>query len=208
LREPCSLLYSVALKAENDTYGDIIILKNVTGRTTVFTLEMFNYIEHNIKRYKYVAKLDPNTFINIKDFWNIYLNQTVQDLNYALISLYGRTSQEVSLPKSGFKALSWKLMLNLNRLYEAVDVITDVDNVQIRLYLYDAGIDFKEVELISETSKRWPVKKVPNDTLVLYGLKDEKEYILVANCFNSSGVNTHYINFMESRNWDDSLLYF
>lgn len=204
--------YLEAIRNENETYGDIIALtafndsREASRRYKPF--EWFKYVEKNIQTYKYVAKLDTDCFLNIPVFWDKYFNQTVQELDYAIIALFIEQLGKLVWPMGAFEAISWKTMLLLNRLYERVNFTDEAEDLQLGWYLHDAELIYTRVAFPSEVAydfrigcnPSW-ISDVPYNALRVHELKAEKDYINVANCFNASGVDRDKVDYMRSYNW-------
>jgi len=205
-------VYEEALKLENQTYGDILVLDFDDSRETSRSIkpyEFYKHVEKHMGVWKYVAKLDGDCFLNIPDFYKTYFNESTQSLGVALISLMIKGLGRFDWPMGAFEALSWRLMLFVNRLYENVPRTTWEEDLQLGWYLSDAEVDYIQVALDNEraydfrpgTHPHW-VTDVFYNAVRVHELKVEKDYVMVANCFNATGVNIAQIDRMRAANWD------
>jgi hypothetical protein len=192
--------YHQAITYENNTYGDLIILDNVPddreNARTIKPYEFFKYIEKNLPVYKYIAKLDTDCFLNIPMFWNNYFNETVQELEYAIIGLFIKGLGRFEWPQGGFELISWKIMLWLNKFYPSVPRSADADDLQLAWFLYDAEINYTKVEFDPVSSYDFRsgcnaeyITDVFPYSMRIHELKVENDYLNVASCFTSDGVN-------------------
>ena len=131
--------------------------------------------------------LDTDCFVNIPAFWKGYFNETVQELDYAIIALFIEQVGQFIWPMGAFEAISWKTMLSLNRLYEKVNITDEAEDLQLGWYLYDAEINFTKVAFPTELAydfrqgcnpSWW--SDVSDNALRIHELKLESDYINVA----------------------------
>jgi hypothetical protein len=201
------IVYREFLKLENDTYGDIIFLEDFhedrKNARAVKTFEFFDYVEKHMGMYKYVAKIDTDAFLNVKDFINDYFNETIQEMQYSMIAV--QLIRRFQWPQGGFLALSWKLMLLLNRFYNYVHRSHYAEDMQFGWYLYDAAVEYDFIGLDKETSfdfkVPWGKNDVPYNALRVHEMKTEQDYLIIANCFNGNGINTTHVDLMRKNNW-------
>jgi len=204
--------YLNAIKVENQTYGDIIILNAFNdsreASRTYKPFEWFKYVEKNMKQYKYVAKLDTDCFVNVPILWRDYFNQTVMQLDYSIVALFIEQVGPLVWPMGAFEALSWKTMLLINRFYENVNITDEAEDLQIGWYLNDAQINFTRVDIPSELgydfrpgcNPSW-FTDIKYNAVRIHELKREEDYVMVANCFNSEGVDKKRVDMMRTLNW-------
>jgi hypothetical protein len=205
-------LYKEALRFENNTHGDLIILESISdsreNSRSQKLYEFFRYVELNMSMYNYVAKLDTDCYLNVPDFWNNYFNHTVQELDFAIVALFIEKLGRMDWPMGAFEAITWKVMLLLNRLYENVEFTNWAEDLQLGWYLYDAEINYTKVAFPTEVAydfrfgcnPSW-ISDVTYNALRVHELKAEIDYVNVANCFTSNGVNTSQIDQMRLTNW-------
>jgi hypothetical protein len=204
--------YLESIRHENNTYGDIIILTSYNDSRedsrTYKPFEWFKYVEKSMPMYKYVAKLDTDCFLNIPLFWKGYFNETVQELDYAIVALFIEQVGKFVWPMGAFEAISWKTMLALNRLYEKVNITDEAEDLQLGWYLYDAEINFTKIAFPTELAYDFRQGCNPSwwsdvsyNALRIHELKLESDYINVANCFNATGVDKNMVELGRLYNW-------
>jgi uncharacterized protein YozE (UPF0346 family) len=204
--------YLESIRQENNTYGDIIILTSFNdsreASRTFKPLEWFKYIEQNMPMYKYVAKLDTDCFLNIPAFWKGYFNETVQELDYAIIALFIEQVGRFIWPMGAFEAITWKTMLVFNRIYERVNITDPSEDLQLGWYLSDAELNFTKLSFPTELAYDFRPGCNPSwnsdisyDALRIHELKSEGDYVNVANCFNAFGVDKDMVDFRRLSNW-------
>jgi len=197
-----------SLKYENDTYGDLLFLESVPDTKdiarSIKLLEFYKYAETNLPVYKYIAKLDTDTFVNIASLMKNYFNQDVDKFALASVGAVVRLGI-LDWPQGGFFAFSYKLMIFVNRIYGLVPRTVYEEDFQIGWYLRDAEVNYTRVELplgsyiAYDFNLAW--RDVFNETVRVHELKDETDYITVANCFNENGVNSTHIWLMRETAW-------
>jgi hypothetical protein len=199
--------YRTALKYENDTYGDLIFLENVPDTRdiarSIKLLEFYKYVEESLPVYKYVGKLDTDSFVNIAGLMKNYFNETVDNLDLASIGAVVRLGK-LSWPQGGFFMFTYKLMIFVNRMYSLVPRTVYEEDFQIGWYLNDAGVNYTFVELPSgQVAFDWNdhFRDIFNDTIRIHELKKETDYMNIANCFDASGVNNTQVLKMRESDW-------
>ena len=200
------LTYRQSLVYENITYGDLIILENVPdtyyAANSYKTFEYFKYVEQNLNTFKYIGKMDTDTFLSIPDFLEECFNQTVQKTDLAII---GNWIHGGVLPwaQGAFYVLSWKVSLIINRLYDTVARRTRHEDFQVALFLYDAKIDYNHVAINEDRSYdrilRWPIDY---NAYRVHKIKDESTYLMITSCFTPQGVNKTQIDYWKGREWE------
>jgi hypothetical protein len=204
-----------ALEFENQTYGDLIILKgikdNLLRNESRKVFEFFKYVEHNMDVYKYIAKLDTDCYLNVAGLWDYHFNKEVQDLEFGIISRFRQNFAPFDFPQGGFVALSWKSLLMLNKLYEFVPLSTKFnEDAQLAWYFHDAEIKLTQIELTHKQAydfrpdvilSNWKSTDVSYEAIQLHILKTDHDYLNVASCFSSRGINVSQVNHMREINW-------
>jgi hypothetical protein len=200
------------IQFENKTFGDIIILKNYTdsrlnARSTK-PFVFFKHVEENMSPYKYVAKLDSDTFLNIHGLWDKYFTKTIQDYDFGLIALFIQKVGVFDWPQGAFEAVSWKAMLMTNRFYQYAPRSAEEEDIQISWFFYDAEIKIKQIEFTTSSSydfrlgSTWSwLSDVNPDALRIHELKTDQDYLNVARCFTPEGINMTHVYYMRSFNW-------
>jgi hypothetical protein len=211
-----TLLHQRSVKYENDTYGDIIVLEHIgdtraTGRT-LKSYEFYRYVEKNLPQYTHIGRMDSDCFLNVADFWDLYMNETVLKSDTTIIAAYVDSYFKGKLgkfdwPQGSFYTMTRDLMLIINKFHELVPKMVVEEDCQLAWYLFDAEIDYTKVQL--DTSRNYDFNgglpgwthNVYNNTIKVHELKTDEEYLAVANCFDEKGVNTTMINLMRDANW-------
>jgi hypothetical protein len=201
-----------ALRQENNTYGDLIILETLQDSRehsrSQKLYEYFKFVETNLSMYKYVAKLDTDCFLNVPNFYKNYFNETVQELDFAVIALFIENLGKMVWPMGAFEAISWKVMLLLNRLYETVGFSNWAEDLQLGWYLHDAELNYTKIAFPTEIAydfrfgcnPSW-FSDVVDNALRIHELKTQRDYVNVASCFNEHGINQTHLALMRASNW-------
>jgi len=137
---------------ENRTHGDIVILEkfidNKTNAISVKPYEFFKYVAQNLPGYRYVAKMDDDTFMNITGLYDLRFTEQVRNQNNTIIAVWHKWDQQrMQFPHGGFYAISWDLVLKLNELYDTVPMFfkDKFEDFQVGIFFRDANITFNKV---------------------------------------------------------------
>jgi hypothetical protein len=152
--------------------------------------------------------MDTDCFLNVPNFYRNYFNTTVQELDFAVIALFIENLGKMVWPMGAFEAISWKVMLLVNRLHENVAFSNWAEDLQLGWYLHDAELNYTRVAFPTEIAydfrfgcnPSWLTDVVDN-ALRVHELKSERDYINVASCFNESGINKAQVALMRASNW-------
>jgi hypothetical protein len=211
LANPEPLWWDV-INYENKTFNDLIVLGNINDTrdiaNTIKQFEFFTYVEKNMGLFKFVAKLDSDCFVSITDFWKDFFNDTIQELDFAIIALFVRDIGKFSWPQGSFEVISWKVMLLLNRLYANVYRTRWDEDIQLAWYLFDAQLNYTQIDFtrdraydFNKGTHPYFMHDVGYKAVRIHELKTDKTYLAVASCFNINGVNKTRIDELRSSGW-------
>lgn len=216
LAEPGPLWASV-VAAENETYGDIIILNGLPEdrhtANTIKTMEFFKWLVMGGHQYTFVTKLDDDSFLNARQFMNNYLEPMVKGSANAAKArkLIGR-----KLEKEGFQYPG-------GQFYTATwDMVELLASLQSKYFIDDRDEDVLIGELLFRAKQYWELTELGNkvafdydqndarnattawakdgsdqeawthavgrDAINPHKIKDDDTYLRVADCFNENGV--------------------
>ena len=210
-------IWDPLIQKENETYGDIIKLKNLDPRPStankIKALELFKYLVTSGQQYAWVSKLDDDAFLLADTFYTEYLStitttystsRMLENKNMStLIAAKQRnpTYSEFDWPSGAFYTLSWPLIEQIVTIHDSPagqDDITTPEDVRLGKYLYDAKTDFDFIEVQNERKETLieiPVPearlphKITKRAIVVHFLKSDETYLRVAGLFGKKGYN-------------------
>ena len=203
--------YRKEIEYENLMYNDTVVLSNVeddihTLNKTMY-FEILKYIQENMPDYNLVCKLDSEAFLNLKTLWPEYLEPNLYKkeptfIGRILDSLEANLTLQLVQPRvhSAFVAINWNLMRLVNKLYYIHWKVGDYAFAEIQLshYLKDDIINYNNLTLSHKSSPHFDPKETnftkPNhiitpDAVYVDELKTENDYLKVASCFDSNGLD-------------------
>jgi len=141
------------VKAENETYGDIVILNDLNEdwytANTIKTIELFKHLVKEKEQYTFVSKMDDDSYISPNLFFNKYLTpllnstdvhpaqrRTIVGRRYTKDTQEGKTMY----PQGGFYTMTWELLTVLVDLQNRYNV-TDRDEDWLVATLLNMGIE-------------------------------------------------------------------
>jgi hypothetical protein len=205
--------YSPIIEAENNTYGDLIVLshleENFHTAATIKPMEFFRYLKANNMSYTYVSRIDDDGFLNVPGFWDEYLYPNLADPRRVIIA---RDTYPMKLqtpfPGGQFYTMSWDLMNLLIRLYDKNPIITENDDLIFGHLMTDAQEKYKLIDLfcykafdynpyVSDVN-RWE-HMVTKSAINPHKLKKKEVYLEVASMFDENGVNVSAVDEVNSR---------
>ena len=207
-------IWDPLIQKENDTYGDIITLKNLDPRPSMANMikasELFKYLVSSGEKYAWVSKVDDDAFLLANKFYTEYLSTiattstTPTNNNLStLISIKNRnpTYSVFDWPGGAFYTLSWPLVEQIVTIHNSpagqADLTTPED-VRIGKYLYDAKVDYDHIDMQNEKKETFieiPVEgarlphKITKRAIVVHFLKSDETYLRVAGLFGKRGYN-------------------
>lgn len=157
-------LWEGVLAHENNTYGDLIILRHLDESTTVSnhikTVEFFSRLIKGHKRWSFVSKIDDDSYLDARTFYTEWLeplisNRTVGYLKSGVPSVNGtaigrvtRTSgKDFTYPGGQFYTLSWDLVEIMAEMYELYNVTNEPEDVLVGELLDRSGKNYTLIEL-------------------------------------------------------------
>jgi hypothetical protein len=222
-------IWEPLIKAENKTYGDIVVLKGLNEdwytANTIKTMELFKYLVDERQQYTFVSKLDDDSYISSRLFYNKYLTpllnstdmdaakrRTIVGRRYVKDTAEGKTMY----PQGGFYTMTWELLTLLVDLQSRYNV-TDRDEDWLIATLLNMGVerwqfihmepqfsfDYKQEDARNETTalanknsnQREWSHAVGKKALHVHWIKENENYMMIDQCFDESGVRKNA--------WDD-----
>ena len=145
------------LRAENETYGDIIELphleENAHVANTIKTLEFFTYLKNTQPdRWDLVTKLDDDSFLDARVFWNTWL-QPALAAGRRKETTWGRTLQlqgdDFTYAGGQFYTFTYDLVKRVAELFSK-NRIDDMDeDVLPSRLMHDGGVKWSQIDLPS-----------------------------------------------------------
>ena len=203
-------LWDPIIKEENETFGDIIQLKDLDpSPETSNRIKMVEFLKYlvlevqhgTMQKYDWVSKIDSDAFLEANSFYNHFLN-SMETSNHTLI---GRVSHnggidEFDWPGGAFYTFSWQLVEKIVHLANE-SPITDVpEDVLVGRYLYDGKVKFDFVDLGEKLMFDIPVdnayfpRKITNEAILVHFIKEDEQYLEVASLFDKNGYNGKQID--------------
>jgi hypothetical protein len=209
-------LWRPVITAENRTYGDIIVLEGLPENrhiaNTIKTMEFFKRLLSINQQWTFVSKIDDDSFLNARAFWEIYLhplvNQTEPSRSRTII---GRnvTNWGVNYPGGQFYTMTWDIVLVLASLQARFN-ITDTDEDLLVGKLLNAGrepwnfvtlpnpvaFDYDQNDALNSTTA-WAKADSTQDAwshalgeeaINPHKMKEPETYLRVAACFDEMGL--------------------
>ena len=158
-------LWQPLIKHENDTYGDLIVLKhlNETNETanTIKTVEFLKHLIASSKAkevepsWKFVSKIDDDSFLSAEQFYQEFLlprlnreqRQTPNVAGTLIARPLVRSDGNFTLPGGQFYTLSWDLVHIVAESHTKNPIINVTEDRLSGELLYEAGARFDFVEL-------------------------------------------------------------
>jgi hypothetical protein len=207
---------------ENRTHGDMIVLDQIQEddftANTLKTLEFYKYLSSNNLRYEYVTKLDTDSWLNARGFWDRYLvprlsNETGQlratSAKTVISELYWSAPRDLVFPNGSMYTITWDLVDILVALQYRFSVLMGKDMTFSILLLKGKQlinfINFRGSEKFDYDDRdsrgdgtAWarPNSRLSSvshaigsrDAILVHHLKSEAVWFKVASCFDENGV--------------------
>lgn len=218
--------WQAIIDAENGTYGDIIQLTHLEENSyvanTVKTIEFFKYLtrlegkpetthglvpEYEIVKWKFVSKIDDDSFLDAKSFYGDYL----LPLQHGNRTILARTIYQpnYTVPGGQFYTMTSDMVSLLANLHTENPISDEAEDVLVGRLLYEANKAWSHVDLpnpiafdYEETQLREEGKGFAAENADLttwrhavgpgainpHKMRDDETYVKVAACFNGEGV--------------------
>jgi hypothetical protein len=207
---------------ENATYGDLIVLGHLEESAhvanTIKSIEFFKYLTEQTEQWRFVSKLDDDSFIDASTFYTKYLapllstpeNATPSQLR-TIIARELRTG-DFNYPGGQFYTMTWDLVELLSKSYRENPIQNEHEDILVG-------------RLLNEANEPWHLEKLPNEVAFDYNdqfgqvvdgqetawaaadddlsawvhgvgpgainphkMRGDEEYLKVAACFGTSGL--------------------
>lgn len=207
------------IKKENDTFGDILLLDDIedTNWTAnhIKPFEFFKRVTNKAwkgRTYKFVSKVDQDSFIDPVRIWNKYLKGRTRDTEIEedrlMLSMSHEAFCECPAPQGSFYTLSWDLAKLITRLYDGMEDRKDIEqeDCMVGKFPTQAGEQYEFVSMDEEESfdvigekggaiakdwskdhaERGPLEKMEK-VVFLHQMKEEWKWLAVKELFNKDG---------------------
>ncbi|KAK5266759.1 hypothetical protein LTR99_007371 [Exophiala xenobiotica] len=179
---------------ENETYGDLIIMSNLeesrTVANTIKTMEFFSSLAHGTSTWKYVSKVDDDSFVNTEAFYQEYLEPRLDATRTIIARSMKDSHRDYSYPQGQFYTVSWDMVLTLSELYAQNHITDEHEDALVGRLLYEGGHHYDLIEVPNERfhdygpdNKAWTyldTHAITNETISPHLLKDDETYLEVA----------------------------
>jgi hypothetical protein len=163
-------LWLPVIEAENSTYGDIIMLSHLNESAqianTVKSVEFLKHLTTHSQTYAFVTKLDDDSFLDSKTFYEQYLHPRITAPPYSntdreslVFSPMNRTilartlhRGRYSYPGGQFYTMTWDLVSLLSRLHDENPITDEHEDVMVGRLLFEAGEKWEHVDLPNPVS--------------------------------------------------------
>jgi beta-1,3-galactosyltransferase 1 len=216
-------LWAPLIEAENATYGDLVVLPHLEESRAVANsikaIEFFKWMTGQSRRYLFVSKLDDDSFINARAFYNSYLAPRI-DRSTGSTELkagvkrtaFGRrlSLEDFDYPGGQFYTVTWDLLELLVKLQRRLNV-TDMAEDALVGHLLQQGnetwnliqlpnpvaFDYSDEDMDRGTA--WAVNSSKQEEWVHavgpgainpHKMKDDMTYLRVSNCFDWRGLKS------------------
>ena len=180
---------------ENDTYGDMMMLRNVSGddhkfATTHKPLTFFKQLQEEEqetgRRWDFVSKLDDDSFLDAGTFYREFLQPRAK----ATKTLIARRCESPGLywPAGMFYTMSWDLLNVVTSQYEREPFKLDHEDWPLGKILAMSKLNFDFVQLAEE--RAFDVVRegmVTKEAILPHKMKKDEEYLWVAQMYDKQG---------------------
>jgi beta-1,3-galactosyltransferase 1 len=207
------------IKKENDTFGDILLLDDIEDTNwTANHIKPFEFFKRVTEKawkgrtYKFVSKVDQDSFIDPVRIWNKYLKGRMRDTGIKedrlMLSMSHEAFCECPAPQGSFYTLSWDLAKLITRLYNGMEDRKDIEqeDCMVGKFPTQAGEQYEFVSMDEEESfdvigekgaaiakdwstnhaERGPLEKMEK-VVFLHQMKEEWKWLAVKELFNEDG---------------------
>jgi len=197
-------LWMPLIQHENATYGDLILMADLEESAhianTVKTLKFFTYLAaQGPSHYKFVSKLDDDSFLDVRAFYEEFINPRLETPNNGTVIGRELTHPDPEYPYPGgqFYTVSWNMLLTLVRLYTTNPIDDEHEDVLVGRLLYEASVPFELVTLSHQRAfdldennwNEWDGwHSVMEGSINPHQIKDDEVYLRVAALYDSHGL--------------------
>jgi Galactosyltransferase len=209
-------LWKTVILAENEIFHDLIILDNVpeNSRTanTVKTIEFLKWLVMLNNSWTFVSKIDDDSFLNARAFWDQYLLPLKSDVESASMNIIiGRNVSNFgsNYPGGQFYTMSWNIALTLAALQTHLSITDTDEDLLIERLLSAGGVNWNFITLPSSMafdfdqddamnhSTAWAQEDSDQDAwahavgsraINPHKMKDDETYLKVVECFDEAGI--------------------
>jgi beta-1,3-galactosyltransferase 1 len=207
---------------ENRTYGDMIVLDRIQEddftANTVKTLEFYKYLHDNNMRYEFISKMDTDSWLNARGFWDRFLlprmtkeaGRLKAAVDLTVISeLYYSGPRDLVFPNGSMYTITWDLVAMFVALQTRFNVIMGEDMTFSILLLKGKKLinfvnfrgsekfDYDDRDSRGDGTAWARAGSHPNsvshavgtrDAILVHHLKTDDAWFKVAACFDEFGV--------------------
>lgn len=214
-------LWQAIVQAENDTYGDIISLTHLEEKAetanTIKSIEFIKYLANQDRRWKFVTKVDDDSFIEANAFYETYLQPLLAEPLRSMRTMIARTvgpnaNYDFTYPGGQFYTMTWDLVPLLADLYDKKTLSYNHEDALVGGLLKEAGISYTHVDLQNDVAFDYDATQArhkdtawaPRDANLMewshamgpgavnpHKMKTDEDYLKVAACFDWKGLRTH-----------------
>ncbi|KIW01493.1 uncharacterized protein PV09_06973 [Verruconis gallopava] len=147
--------WSSVIAKENETHGDIIILKHLEESSrianTVKSIEFLKYITAWPGKWSFVSKIDDDSFLDPNAFYKEYLMpliNSVPQLSEQLVGIGRKLDMNgFEYPGGQFYTLSWAMVEKLASLHAENPITDEHEDVLIGRLLHEADVPWHFTKL-------------------------------------------------------------
>jgi hypothetical protein len=153
------VLWEPVIAKENETYGDIIILRNLVEdaktANTIKTVEFFRYLLDQDQRWSFVSKIDDDSYVDAARFYDRYLEPRFHNTKEWLAPGVPKVRNTVigkpldigrkafQYPSGQFYTVSWDLMKTIVDVQKRASITGEHEDVLIGELLDQSGLAFE-----------------------------------------------------------------
>ena len=120
---------------------------------TIKSVECLKHLVHSGERWQFVSKMDDDSFVAIPTFYRQYLEPLLREApattgpDHTVIGRRLQGERPYPYPGGQFYTLSWDMVNEIVKQYEAYPVDDEDEDVLIGRLLNEAGVTFDVTEL-------------------------------------------------------------
>jgi hypothetical protein len=207
-------LWKPVLDLENKHYDDIVILDNIPDDShtanTIKSIELFRYLLETGEHYELVSKMDDDSFLNARTFWNQYVLPLLKKESELERTIIGRRiEKDLLYPGGQFYTLTWDLLPDLVSCQDQFRITDQDEDWLVGTLLAKGGMNWSLIELENSVAFDYHEQDARNETTSAaknftsqnswshavgpqainpHKMKDDETYLKVAACFDNDGV--------------------